>query len=276
MPKSILLLVAALGTIAFRDGSQSQNDRAPKVIPNPQFISIIARSNISLITDLYWIRMCGMALQVRTPEEGKQFLAWAEFVTDLDPSFYAAYLMGSVIGVTDQKFSNATQAEALLTKGVARVPRHELSIMLAYLQLQAENKPSLAARTLRDAAKLPGAPNYLGLLATRLFAVAGEVDLAKQFAADMAQNGDGVLKELFTERLEELNEHEALTRLEQLASTLRERQGRAASLQELRAAARAEGGFPEELLERLEIDEESGAPSLEGFQKLRIFFPKDP
>ncbi len=241
-------------------------------VPNPQFVSVIGNSNIAMIADLYWIQMCASAVTVRTPERGKDFLAWANFVTDLDPRFYWAYMMGALVSTVQvgNVVHNAHAAAALLRKGLSKLSRFELALQLAYLQLLVLNHREDAAATLREGAQMTGAPPYLGLLATQILSVAGNYEAAETFAKRMVATGDATTKEIFEQRLRELQDQPALKLALAGQGALDKRLARRATLPELVASLRSDGQIPQETLARLRLDE-SGTVQLEGSKMLQVF-----
>lgn len=210
-------------------------------LPNADLVKFSGKPIISLLTDLFWVRMVNLGGTVRVPWEGKQLVRWGDFITDLDPTFVHAYIMGGLLGTVDvgQETYNLTEAEGLLEKGTRNLP-HEtrLAIFLAFIYLELEHAPLKAAPVLERAARNPNAPPYLAPLATRLYAQAGAFDAARAFAEAVAsQAGDEETREFFQTRLLEVQQEELLQQIDAAADAFRRAQHReAASIDELVAA----------------------------------------
>jgi hypothetical protein len=112
------------------------------------------------------------------------------YATDLDPQFAGAYrFAGNAMPrqTTDGKVTNVLQAEVLLNKGVReRGDDWHIPFTLGFLQSYFLASFPEAGRNFAAAARLPGAPRYVGLLATRTLSQGGDLGLAEQLAAAMA------------------------------------------------------------------------------------------
>ena len=112
------------------------------------------------------------------------------YATDLDPKFAGAYrFAGNAMPrhTLDEKVTNVLQAEAILKKGVRERPDDwRVPFELGFLQSYYLGRFDEAARNLATAAHAQGSPAYLGLLATRAAADAGDLDFADRMATVMA------------------------------------------------------------------------------------------
>ena len=112
------------------------------------------------------------------------------YSTDLDPKFAGAYrFAGNAMPrhSLDEKVTNVLEAETILKKGSRERPDDwripfELGFIQSYYLAHFDD----AARNLAIAARAPGSPAYLGLLATRAAADAGDLDFAERMATVMA------------------------------------------------------------------------------------------
>ncbi len=173
--------------------------------------------------------MASLAVAANSPAEGRQLLAWGEFVSDLDPGQKWVYILGGLLGPmkVDNKLHNGLEAEALLRKGVANVP----SELRLYLYLSAQQielkKNKAAAATLQQALSVPGCPAYVGPLAARLLTIAGEFDAAREFALRLSESTDELERERFKRRVLEIDREKVLKQVDDAAATFNARFSRA-------------------------------------------------
>jgi len=114
-----------------------------------------------------------------------------EYATDLDPKFRGAYrFAGYAMPRTtlDGRVANAIPTEQILQRGVRERPEDwQIAFVLGYVQAFHLFETQQAAATLARAARLPGAPAYLGFLANRLAVEGGDLDSAEAMARTMAE-----------------------------------------------------------------------------------------
>jgi hypothetical protein len=200
---------------------------AVAVVPDPKVVRVLAGSHLAMVTDLYWIRMTALGARANRPDEGLALITWGEFITDLDPTMFWAYVMGGVLGgmrlggVT----YNGQEAVHLLEKGTRHLDDPRLFIYLSYAQLDLLKDYRGAAETLLRGATKPGAPPFMAGLATRLLAQTGQFDRARLFAETMAQSSDPTTREAFELRLKEIERERMLTAVEAAVHTYFERYG---------------------------------------------------
>lgn len=196
-------------------------------IPDARVVRMLARSHLSLVADLYWIRMGSLGIKTNVPADGKYLIAWGQFVTDLDPTLFWAYAMGGLLGGMrfDRDVYNGKEAAALLEKGTHQVDDPRLFIYLAYTQLDLLNDKKGAALTLQRGSKLKTAPAYFAPLATRLLAQTGDFDAARAFASQLAQSEDPVTREAFTLRLKEIDRENVLVQVDDAVARFKAERG---------------------------------------------------
>jgi hypothetical protein len=224
------ILVLALGAVAaLTRPPQGGRLNLRSAVPNSTPIKLLTKSHLSLTADLAWIRMTSMATSVKYPEDGKALVAWGRFVTDLDPRMLWAYGMGGLLGplrLGDTVY-NLPEALDLMERGTRAIPGDfRLFLYLAYTQLDLGDDPAGAAATLRRAAAVPGVPDYVGPLATRLLAQSGQFGAAREFAQQMAESDDPLTRETFQRRLLEIEREEACTALEVAVRAFASQRGR--------------------------------------------------
>ena len=103
----------------------------------------------------------------------------AELVTDIDPQFETVYtVMNSVLTVLSRQ---PEAAIALLDKGIRHIDWWKLHFLQGYNHLFETKDYAKAAEQMRLAASKEGAPPYLALLASRIYAQAGAPETAMVF-----------------------------------------------------------------------------------------------
>ena len=115
-----------------------------------------------------------------------------EYATDLDPSFRGAYRFAGYAmprPTVDGRTANVVATEQILQRGAReRGDDWQILFLLGFVQAFYVGETQQAAVTLGRAAHLPGAPAYLGFLATRLAAQGGDLDAAEEMARTMAEH----------------------------------------------------------------------------------------
>lgn len=169
-----------------------------------------------------------------TPEEAVRSDAalarLVNYTTDLDERFAGAYwFAGTALPrhTPDGKAYGVLAAESILEKGVRRgVPDWRIPFLLGFMESYYLGHMADAAVHVARAARLPKAPAYLGLLATRLASDAGELDTAEQMAWTMAQAAeDDEAREEWKKRLVDIQMERQLRKIEAAARRYRERTG---------------------------------------------------
>jgi hypothetical protein len=223
-----LLLLCAGAVIIWLHAPPRRFVQGESVIPDSRVVRVLAKSHLSLVADLYWIRMASLAVAANTPAEGRQLLLWGEFVSDLDPGQKWVYMLGGLLGSMkiNNTLYNGPEAEALLTKGVRNVPSEiRLYLYLSAVQIDLRHNAD-AARTLQSALTVPHCPSYVGPLAARLLTVAGEFDAAREFAFRLSQSDDPMERERFQQRVLEIDRERLLKRVDDAAAQFSRQFGR--------------------------------------------------
>lgn len=204
-PLALAILVAAIGVL--RPWAQRRAAVSPEA---PQFDIPAVPSEVlrpfcfglrSFAADIMFmeaIQVYGGIKKSRTAQEGarddRALDRLLTYATDLDAKFAGAYrFAGNVMPrtTTDNKVTNVLQAESILKKGVRERPDDwRIPFALGFLQSYYLGHFADAARNLALAAQAEGAPAYLGLLATRAAADAGELDFAEKMARVMASEAN--------------------------------------------------------------------------------------
>lgn len=181
-----------------------------------------------------------------TAERARRSLALhrlLEYATDLDPNFEYAYVFGASsipISLSDGSILNVDKAIALLEKGTAqggsdwRIPFH-----LAYLLQSVIGDFERAAVAMAEAARRPGRPAYVPLLATRLAAAGGSIETGLTFTHAMLANAESdEQRNELQQRVLLLEMERGLRVIEAAAAAFKAREGRWPSdLEELQRSA---------------------------------------
>jgi hypothetical protein len=156
------------------------------------------------------------------------------YATDLDPQFAGAYrFAGNAMPrqTLDGKVTNALQAEALLAKGARERPDDwRIPFTLGFIESYFLARFEEAGRSFAAAARLPGAPKYVGLLATRALTEGGDLAFAEQLATTMAEQAtEESSQREWEERLVDLRMERQLREIEAAAARYAARTGQHAS-----------------------------------------------
>jgi hypothetical protein len=116
------------------------------------------------------------------------------YATNVDPKFAGAYrFAGAALTheTVDGKAMGVLAAVQLLEKGVRERPDEwRIGLSLGFLRAYYLRDYAGAAAALAEAARDPKAPRYLGLLATRMAAQGGELQMATTMAEAMLQHAN--------------------------------------------------------------------------------------
>jgi len=162
-----------------------------------------------------------------------------EYATELDPKFRGAYrFAGYAMPRTtlDGKVANVIPTEQILSRGVRERPDDwQIAFLLGYLQAFYLGETQQAAANLAQAARIPGAPAYLGFLANRLTIQGGDLDAAEAMARTMAeQASEEKTQAEWRARLLDLRMERDIRNIEAAMKRFRARTGRApTSVEEL-------------------------------------------
>lgn len=160
-----------------------------------------------MMSGLLWLRF----LQQTPPKKVEpNQVSWISLdldaVTEIDPDFYPAYEMGGIFlsVITEDKLG----AEKILLKGARHFPLNwRVRAYLAYHYQFEMNKVDLALEQYLAGAKIPGAPQILGLRAGSLLSSQKSRGEGLQFLEDMLkETKDPVFRERIQERIKHMKE----------------------------------------------------------------------
>jgi hypothetical protein len=239
---AIAAALAAAGTFALRTRSEALRppgrNLALDVPAIPAEVARIftfgLRSFAADLTFLEAIQVHGARKLVQPPAEAlrddRALFRLLTYTSDLDEKFRGAYrFAGNALPRHDgNKVYGVFNAALLLQKGVRERPDDwQIPFQLGFLQSFYLGDMTNASKNIAMAAKVPGAPGYLGLLATRLAADAGNVETAQAMAETMAaQATEEQSQKEWQERLLDLAMERGLNTIDAAAARYKQREGK--------------------------------------------------
>lgn len=158
-----------------------------------------------MMSSLVWLRF----LQQTPPKKvGKDQVSWIsrdlDAVTEIDPDFYPAYEHGGAFlsVITEDKKG----AEHILLKGTRQFPeRWRIRAYLAYHYQFELDRLDLALEQYKAGARLPGAPQILGLRAGSILSKSQSKEEAVRFLQDMIRDAkDPAFRRAFEDKLKKV------------------------------------------------------------------------
>jgi len=154
-----------------------------------------------------------------------------EYSVEVDPKFSGAYrFAGAALpheNMAGTKVYGVLDAMRILERGVRERPDDwNMGFLLGFMQSYYLHDFPAAARNFSLAARQKGAPAYLGLLATRLAAQSGELELATSLAeAMLSQVTEEATRKEWQERVDALHVERELLTIEEAARRYRQARG---------------------------------------------------
>ena len=236
---SLLLVLggAAAGTLIVVEHQRPAMVRAAELayLPKGEYLRVAVLGYRQMAADLIWLKAVQHFGERKQTTEGYLWAYHAvDVLTDLDPKFAFAYqASGIVLGV----WANLPRESiALLTKGMRHNPEvWQLPFYVGYDYFYEVHDPVQAAKYLRIASELPGAPAYLPKLAARMTVEAGDPDAALEFLQRLYQQlQDERLRESLVQRMKEVVAERDIRFLEEGVRRYKSRYGkRPANLNDL-------------------------------------------
>ena len=246
------------------------------LLPNAKLVQWVARSHISLVTDIYWLKALNIAGGISSAEEARELFSYGNFIADLEPKLLQNYwLTGlSLPFQTAHGWENAELASQMYERGLLSFPNNtKLLIYYASNELFHRHNQLKAAEILMTLAKNEDAPPYAGMLATRVLAQNQSFDVALAFMEFMFEAArDDMERELLGQRIKEIQLEQILTVLDGSIEEFRGRHGRLPQTPEELVTKGVVSSLPEEPFgEEFYIGEEGKMHSTSTSHRLKIF-----
>jgi hypothetical protein len=228
-----MLAVAVLwGVVQIQHELESRRDRTAVrleelgLLPDGKYLKPAVLGYHTLTADVLWLRIVQVVgKRGTTPKEYEWIYHALDVLTTLDPQYDYAFQVGGI--VLTELAGRPDLSSRLLEKGLDSNPTiWQIPFYLGYNHYYHLHDEIKAAEYMSRAAQLPGRPAYLPLLATRLYAEAGNPEVALNFLAEMwRQTQDAHIKEQLETRIKELIIERDLRMLEDAIVRFRARVG---------------------------------------------------
>jgi len=159
----------------------------------------------NLFADLSWLGAVQVAgTREPTPNDYDRLALMIQTVVQFDPKFKVPYLLGGVI-LGDSR-AHVQEALKILTLGRANHPDDwRFPFYTGYLHYFSLGDPAEGGKALESAAKIDGSPQYLPLLAARMFSEGRKPETALRFLNEMMrQENDPARLEVLKRRIHEV------------------------------------------------------------------------
>ncbi|MDD5761304.1 MAG: hypothetical protein PHP88_02195 [bacterium] len=169
----------------------------------------------NLLADVVWLEAVQTAGNKRMEEPDYQLLSrQLNLVADFAPRFAIPYLLGGL--VLSESPGHAGDALVLLARGKPYHPNDwRFPFYMGYTRYFSFGEATEAGRAMREAARLPGSPPYLPLLAARMLSEAKDPEAALNLLETVAgQEGDPVRRSALERRMREVAVERDLQSLE--------------------------------------------------------------
>ncbi len=224
-------LAVVLFTVTPPERHSANEQHEPPLLPRASLLRVAGRAFLPLLADYYWLAAIQATGKATTEEDYRDIADYAQLITDLDPDFAYIYRFAGVVVPYNrgrETWANTGESTAILEKGVARFPDWVLlRMLLSYNYSVFQRQYLRAAQLLQETAHLPGAPSYLPMLATRLYAQGGSFEAASAIADQFAAKAeDPETRAAFEHRKQEIALERILQEADHAVSSFRERYGR--------------------------------------------------
>ena len=210
-------IALAAATLQARDRwfPRAPSEQRLLYLTNGRVADRLSLSFDSVVSDVYWIRTVQYYAQERKSQRlnGRYELLspLLDLTTTLDPHFAVAYQFGAIF-LAEPPPDGAGRLDlaiALLEKGLRVEPRWQYAEALGFLHYWHSHDLLAAAGEFNRAAKMPGAPKWLGPLTANMLAKGGDQEAAKVLFGELAQSEEKWIRELAERRLRELGQGKA-------------------------------------------------------------------
>ena len=196
-------------------------------LPKGEHLKIAVLGYRNVVADLLWIK----ALNIFGPRkaEKEEYLAGykaVDVLTDLDPTFVAAYHVG---GIILSIWGNLPElSNQLLIKGSEHNPTAwELPFLAGFNYYFELKDPGMGSKYLQIASAIPGGPPFLPSLAARMAVESGDPNAAMEFLERLYEQAqDERLRENLQHRMREVIAERDIRKLEEAVLQYQSQYGR--------------------------------------------------
>ena len=229
-------------------------------------------------SDLLWLRLVQVVGKRSNSAQEYEWLYHAlDVITDLDSQYDYAYQVGGI--VLTHLANRPDLSNKLLQKGLEPNPTvWQIPFYIGFNNYFYLHDPSHAADYMARASRLPGRPPFLPLLATQLYAEAGNPDTALNFLmAIRSQAPEGWIKDQLETRIKEVIIERDVRMLEKAVVRYREREGHGPhTLRDLLRAGDISALPPEPFGGQYRLDPRTGAiTSSTHPERLHVYRPDE-
>ncbi len=174
-------------------------------VPNGKFLKSVLLGFEPLAADLLWIRTISYFGTHYATDRHYQWLAhMIDLITDLDPNFQYPYHFGALILTVEGR--QVEETRRLMEKAMNHHPEvWQYPFYLGFAYYFVSHDDAEAAKFFDQAARRPGSPSYLSLLAARLYARGGDDQASLALLRELYRNArDPKMKEEIQKRIEEI------------------------------------------------------------------------
>jgi hypothetical protein len=208
----IVFMLMVLGaTVSLQYVFDQHQDRAAlqiedlAQIPRGEYLKPVLLGYQHLGADVLWLRMVQvLGKKWQTSNDFEWLYHTLDVITSLDPQYTYAYQVGGI--VLTETAHRVDLSNRILQKGLdSNANAWWLPFNLGYNYFFYLGDAKRAAEYMAQAARLPGRPAYVPGLATRMYAEAGNADVALDFLEAMSrQTNDERIKHELEIRIKEL------------------------------------------------------------------------
>jgi len=238
-PAAVLLVLLGGGAVALqavherRGGPPASASENLLYVRSPEAMRRLALSYDALLADLYWIRAVqhygGTRLSTDPRKQYDLLYPLLDLTTSLDPRFNLAYLLGAIF-LSEEPPGGPGRPDLaihLLEKGLRAQPeKWEFAQWTGFVHYWWRQDYEEAAAWFGRAAKLPGAPSWLTLVAATTLAQGGSRASSRALWQDIARTADQEWsRNAAQHRLRQLDAMDQLDQLRAAVTVYRDRTG---------------------------------------------------
>ena len=198
-----------------------------RFLPQGQYLRPITLGYNHIVADILWLRVVQVLGERKVTAQEYEWIYHAlDVITTLDPQYVTAYQVGGI--VLTELAQRIDLSNRLLEKGLQPNPTAwQIPFALGYNHFFYLQDYDRAAEYMARAARLPGRPPYAPGLAARLYAQAGNPEVALEFLdAVWRQTQDQTVREALERRMKEVAIERDIRILEQAVARYGQRHGK--------------------------------------------------